>query len=537
MSTKAATTALCAVALFWISACGDHAPALGADAAAGLEGAVKRREAARVLVEPCQRREMVRVLETTTRVESEHEVEIFPRASGVVTAVLVEEGQAVTEGQVLAVLDSRDMRIAVDDAEVALEEAKAAVPRYELATQEAESRAETAKRSFDQASRDYARNEAIAKAGPNTPALLSPKDLDASRLLRDNAQAEAQNVLFVLSRVRIEEQSSKTAVRRAQLTLDRARLNLSHMEITAPFAGVLAARSIKTGDTLNGAATAFTLTDPTNLRAVFYRPQRELPLFVDERPEGSLSGTNTAGAEIEIRATAEARPGRTFRGKIERIAPTIDPQSGNFRVTARLANAPEGGAGAQLLPGMLVRLAIVTERRPDALVVHKRALRREGDADLVFVVREGRAVRVPVEEGLADDEYVEVLPLGAAHLDPGELVVVVGNRDLEEGAALQIESKSREIEEPAAPASVAGAINRGDKSAAAAEGTKTVPPADESATAKPAEAKPNEAKPDGAKPNEAKATETKPGESPPKEQAESDGSESAEKSGGGQAVH
>ena len=64
--------------------------------------ALKKREPARVLVEPVVVREMVRRLETTTRVESEHQVDLFTRASGIVTDLYVEEGDYVKAGQVLA---------------------------------------------------------------------------------------------------------------------------------------------------------------------------------------------------------------------------------------------------------------------------------------------------------------------------------------------------------------------------------------------------------------------------------------------------
>jgi membrane fusion protein (multidrug efflux system) len=477
MTTKAAIWALLCALATTLPAC-DGKAAASTEKDPGLEGTVKKRQPARVLVENSERREMVRLLETTTRVESERQVEIYPRASGVVTALFVEEGQTVTEGQVLASLDSRDAEFAVDDAKIALEEARALVPKLQIATQEAEARAETAKRSYEQASRDYARNESIAKSGPGAPALLSPKDLDASRLLRDNAQSEAQTAQLALSRAKIEDQASQTAVRRAELTLERAELELSYMDITAPFAGVLAERSIKVGDTLGASTAAFTITDPNDLRAVFYRPQRELPLFVVDPAEAAL-GAGRAGAEIEIRATAEARPGKTFRGTIQRIAPTIDPQSGNFRVTARLANLAEGDEHAQLLPGMLVRLAIVTERRPNALVVHKRALRREGDANIIFAVRDGHAVRIAIEERLSDDQYVEVAPLAGATLEPGEPVVVVGNRDLEDGAEVKIESSPGPAIAPDVPPSVAENKPADAEAAPAA----TAPPADPTAAA------------------------------------------------------
>ena len=89
-----------------------------------------------------------------------------------------------------------------------------------------------------------------------------------------------------------------------------------------------------------------------------------------------------------------------------------------------------------VLPGMLLRVRIVTERHPDALVVPKRALLREGDSYFVFVAEGDRARKIQVEEGFSDDDDVEVLPIGDAPLVPGADIVVVDG-DLEDGDGIE----------------------------------------------------------------------------------------------------
>ena len=429
-----------------------------------LAGAAKKRDPQRVLVQSAARREMKRVLEATTRVESEHHVEIFSRMSGVITDLLVEEGDRVKAGQVLARLDDRDARISVAEAQVALDEAIANLPKVKLAVEEAQSRLEGLRLSAEQAERDYERNLAIFERGPGQTGLISQTELEAKRLARDTAKSDFDTQKLAHKRAQADEKASKTAVDRAKLTLESAQLMLSYTEITAPFDGVLAERMCKVGDTCGAAAAAFVITDPDNLRAVFYRPQRELTLFTGAQQNRPANGHADgefdlleASAELEIGITAEALPGRRFRGVIERTSPTIDPRSGNFRVTARLETRPESGASGRLLPGMLVRLEIVTERRPEALVVHKRAIQREGDISLVFVVREGLAYRIPVEEALSDDDYVEVHPVGKHELREGDAVVVVGHRDLEDG----VEVQSTVFEDDSAAPSTAGDDSQG----------------------------------------------------------------------------
>jgi membrane fusion protein (multidrug efflux system) len=420
----------------------------------------KKREPVKVLVEPVVRRETVRHLETTTRVESEHHVELMPRAAGVLVELLVEEGDHVTVGQVLARLDDRETRIALLDAETALTEAQASLPTLEVAVHECDSRLETAKTAADQARKDHERNLAISRGGKDGPQLLSAKDLDASALALEQAEGEVTTTELAKKKALLDELGGDNAIERARLALDRTELMLSFMEITAPISGVIAERRVNVGDALTSAAPAFVLTDPDQLRAVFYRPQRELRLFRSAAgtPASDANGSGTTKGLLEISAEADGLAGRTFRGWIERISPTVDAASGNFRVTARLET---GEPPDRLLAGMLVRLDIVTERHADSLVVPKRAIRREGDRSVIFLVEDGLARELEVEEGFTDEDHVEVTPV-EGELAEGALVVVVGNRDLEPGAEVtirdghaQAEPEDEPNDEPAeaAPAS------------------------------------------------------------------------------------
>jgi len=423
--------------------CGSGADPAKDPQAAGL----KKREAVRVRVEPLAQREMVRTLESTTVVESEKEISLVPRTRGTLVELKVEEGDTVEAGAVLARMDPREGQAAVDAARVALKEAQDNDARLVIMEREAAARVENTRLAMEQKQREYDRN---AKAA----GVISEQVLDQLRLSRDMAKSEHESAKLADERAQADARASKTQQEKAELSLQRAQLDLSYTEIVAPFAGVVAQRNIKVGDQLGSmsqmaATRAFVLTDVQNLRAVFYRPQRELALF---QPAGNLQDGLSA---IEIRATAEALPGVQFRGKIQLVSPSIDAQSGNFRVTVRLEPATEKDTAHKLLPGMLIKLSIVTDRHTGALVVPKRALRREGEANMVFVVRDGRARRIEVEEGFGSDDDVEVLPRNGATLAAGEPIVVVGNRELEDGAEVELEStpESKPAAAPEAPGS------------------------------------------------------------------------------------
>lgn len=393
----------------------------------GAEAGPKPREATRVRTAAVERREMVRTVETTTTVESEREIKLYPRSSGVVTALLVEEGDTVAKDAVLLELDDAATQNALAEARVRRAEADDAIKKADLAVVEAEARTAKARLEHEQKVREHERNE---KAG-----LVSAQQLDTLRVQRDAAASELESARLAVERAKAETLSARTAREKAQLELERAQLDLSWTKLTAPFAGTIALRSARIGDSIGPSTAAFTLTDATALVCTLHRPQRELGLY---------AGSKEA---LEIHARAEALPKARFKGSIKRVSPSIDAQSGSFRVVVALDARAEAEDGVRLLPGMLVRVEVVVERHPDALVVPKRALRREGDETLVYLVEGGKAARVKVREGYTDDEHVEVLPQGR-ELAPGARIVVVGNRELEEGAEV--------VEEEAQPSASAG---------------------------------------------------------------------------------
>jgi membrane fusion protein (multidrug efflux system) len=424
-----------------LAACGSGGPGITPQAA---EGGMKQRELQSVRVAPVEVREMARVLETTSKLESEREIEVMPRASGVVLSLGAEEGDVLELGAELALLDDVQQTLAVKDAEVALREADNALDKLRLAEREAEARVQRLQVAYEQATRDYERNLKLFE-GEKVASALSESALEASKLALDNADADRRDADLARERAKLELAAGETALERARITLERARVNLTYTRITTPFAGVVAQRNIKVGDAVGPGTTAFVLTDVSLLRCVFSRPQEELELF------GRVgAGSSNGDGKLTIRATADAYPGRTFEGWIERVSPTIDAQSGQFRVTGRLECVQDGGR-VRLLPGMLVRLRIVTDRHPEALVVPKRALEREGERRFVLVAdpvleTPGHATvrRVEVEEGFAEGESIEILPRAGQELAAGARVIVVGGRDLTPGDTVSVDEERAE---------------------------------------------------------------------------------------------
>lgn len=396
----------------------------------GFEGGLEKARYAKVLTAPLLQEEMVRAISTTVNAASESEIQVIPRTTGVVTELLVEEGDRVAVGDVLMRLDPRELQAALDEAIIAKREAEDAKIGLTFAVTEAEAQVERAQLTYDQSLRELARKEDAAD-------VVSRNELDQLRLTVQTNKADLSAQKVAQKRAEAALSSQEIAIEKAALQISRARLNLSYATVEAPFGGVIAQRDVRIGDNVTGTAMAFLLTDPDNVRAVVSRPQRELRFFRDAAAKQVARPAGAEAGAIDIEIFPEALPEHSYRGQILFVSPTIDAASGQFRVTLGVDQPTEGDNRPPVLPGMLLRVRIVTERHPDALVVPKRALLREGDSHFVFLADGDRAKKIRVEEGFSDDDNVEILPADGATLSPGDSIVVVGNRDLEDGDGIE----------------------------------------------------------------------------------------------------
>lgn len=198
---------------------------------------------------------------------------------------------------------------------------------------------------------------------------------------------------------------------RAQLRM--AKLELSYGTVTAPISGVVASRSIKQGNLVQINTPIFTIVDISRLEATLNVPEREI-------------ATLKAGQAVQL--NVDALPGKTFDGRIDRVAPVVDSGSGTFRVICAF------DGGGLLQPGMFARIRINYDQRADALVIPRTALLEDGGTPAVFTVKTGKAARTELTLGYVDGEWVEV----RAGLRAGDPVVVAGKSALREGSEVQL---------------------------------------------------------------------------------------------------
>ena len=218
----------------------------------------------------------------------------------------------------------------------------------------------------------------------------------------------------------------------ARATLRLARLELSYGTVTAPISGVIATREIKPGNFVQINTPIFSIVDTSRLEATLNVPEREFE-------------TLKAGQAVQL--SADALPGKTFDGRIDRVSPVVDSGSGTFRVICTF----EGGGLLQ--PGMFGRIRINYDQRANALVVPRSALLEDGNAPAVYVVRQNKAVRTALKLGYSEGQWVEVRD----GLREGDAVVVAGKAAVRERSDVTVLDGASATAAPAAKTEPAGA--------------------------------------------------------------------------------
>lgn len=254
--------------------------------------------------------------------------------------------------------------------------------------------------------------QVLARIDPERPRLEMERARATVRKLENNYRRSQELLESKLVSAEASDQI-RYDLEAARAAYQLAQLELSYTNIVAPIDGVIAARAVKPGNLIQLNSSLFRIVDTSRLEAVLNVPERDLATM----KEG-----------LTVRMTADAMPGETFEGVIDRVSPVVDAGSGTFRVVT----AFPGGEG--LRPGMFGRIEVVYDQRNDALTVPRSALLQDAGETAVFAVRDSKAVRVPIEIGHLSGELAEV----RKGLDEGDQVVTAGKVALRDGAAVEV---------------------------------------------------------------------------------------------------
>jgi RND family efflux transporter MFP subunit len=357
-----------------------------------------------VTAHAAQRGEVVAEVMGTGTLESHVSATISPKISGLVTAVLVDQGDRVEPRQILARLDDSDLSRQVEVAESTLAAASAAVERQEADRARALA-------VLDQARYDYGRVEDLVKQ--NTAAAVEFEDAKKTLRVSEADVARADAAL-------VEAQKQVIA---AEKTLEFQKAKLADTVVRAPFAGLIARRDRDPGDVVMPGGSVLLLVSTDELW---------ISAWVDETEMARLRPGQRA------RAVFRAEAGRSYPGEVARLGREVDRETREFLVDVRVRELPENWA-----VGQRAEVYIETGRKKDVAVLPTHfVVWRDGKAG-TFVEDDGHAEWRPLRLGLRGGESVEVAeglnvgerviaPAGqAAGLKPGQRVApaLSGNRE------------------------------------------------------------------------------------------------------------
>jgi RND family efflux transporter MFP subunit len=350
-----------------------------------------------VTVEPVRKKTIINEAEFTGSLDPVSRFIVAPKVTGRLEQLLVNIGDPVNAGDLVAVLDDREYTIRVEQAKAELE-----VSRANLA--EADNNQQVALREENRL-RELHRVR-----------VSSESELDTAEALYRAAQAK-----YEVAKAQVAQKQA--ALRAAEVQLSYTRIHVNWQGENSP--RYVAERFVDEGALLSVNIPIVSIVDLDPILAVIHVIERDFPNI-------------QVGQAATL--TTDAYRDRRFEGRIIRRAPVVREESRQARVEIEVPN-PEG----LLAPGMFARIHIRFDEQADATVVPRTALAKRNGNQGVFVadLKEKKAHFIPVKLGIVDSTDAQVLepPLEGR-------VVTLGQHLLEDGAAISIPGGSGEKEGP-----------------------------------------------------------------------------------------
>ncbi len=357
---------------------------------------------------------------------------ITPKINAPVKKFYVTRGQRVQEGQLLALLENRDLSAAAMDNKGAFEQAEAAYSTNVGATlpeesAKAELDVQTSRQELDAQQKLYSSREDLFKQGA-----LPRKDLDSAAVALAQARSAyniAKKHLDGLNAI-----GKQNALRSAsgQLTSAKGKLMnaealLSYTEIRSPIAGFITDRPLYPGEMASTTAPLLTVMDISQVIAKAHVPQSDALLL-------------HKGDKVSITLSGIEKP---LPGKVSLVSPALDPNSTTVEIWVQAVNQDQ-----QLRPGTTAQISITAQTVKDAVVIPSTALvnAKEDTAQVMVLDDQSVAHSREVKTGIQNGKEAQII----SGLKPGENVVTEGAYGLPDKTKVKVEKPASEAKGEAA---------------------------------------------------------------------------------------
>ena len=371
---------------------------------------------------PVERTTIQRTIDAQAILFPRQQAAIVPRISAPVQKFLVKRGSPVHEGELLAVLENRDLAAAAQDTEGAYDQAQAS---YETTTaaslpeeiQKAEADAQQAQQALDAEEKVFQSRQQLFDQGA-----LPRKELDQSRVeitQARNQYAIARKHLDALMAVG-KQQELKAAAGQLESAKGKylgAQAQLSYSEIRSPINGVVTDRPLYPGEMAAAGTPLLTVMDISSVIAKAHIPQSDAALL----RIGDQGTITVPGIDEPI------------EGKVTVVSPALDPNSTTVEVWLEAKNPKHA-----LKPGTSVQLSLTAQTVKDALVVPASSVitAADGTTTVMLAGVDGRAHQKTVKLGIRNGGDVQILE----GVNASDKVVVAGAYGLPDNTKIKIQS-------------------------------------------------------------------------------------------------
>lgn len=351
---------------------------------------------------------------------------ISPKITSTITGFEVQRGSRVKKGQLLAVLENKDLTAQAQASRGDFEQADAnytitvdaGVPQQ---IQKAELDAAAAKSAFDAAQKVYDSRRNLFQQGA-----IARREVDAAEVAL--AQARSQNDQAQKQLADLQRVGKVQLMKAAQGTKESAEghyraaaAQLSYSEIRSPIDGVVTDRPLYVGDLATANQPILTVMDVSTLVAKAHIPQSEaLQLKLGD------------AAEIKIPDADEP-----VKGRVSLVSPALDPGSTTIEVWVE-ARKPNPA----LKPGMTVSLKITAKTVNDAIAVPTNAVYKndEGAYYVVVVGSDQQAHPKTIQVGVKNQNLTQAV----SGINAGDSIITSGGYAIPDGTAVQIQKPGQE---------------------------------------------------------------------------------------------
>jgi HlyD family secretion protein len=342
-----------------------------------------------------ERGDIARSVVARGKIEPLSKVEVKSKANGITKALLVDVGDRVTEGQILAELDKEDLEAQVREAKATRDGEEANL--HAAIAAEAKAKIEAANPELEFARRDFARAQELFNQK-----IASQQQLDDASRAFEVSKNRQQLLDATVQTAGAQVEQARARVAAAKAALDRAEETLRYATIRAPIAGLVLTRSTELGDAvssiLNMGSAATLIMTLGDVSSVYIKGE------VDEADIGK------AACGQHVRTKVEAYPTESFDGVVKRIAPMGKELNNVTTFEVRVSISNQQG---KLLANMTANAEIVLEERKNVLLIPEAALVYDKDKN-VSVQRLDPTVKLgwrklPLKIGISNGQRAEVL--------------------------------------------------------------------------------------------------------------------------------